>query len=312
VSAEETDASEVESAEDEETLQDVALPSGEALTLAESRELTLARETSLVVVAGSPDSGKTTLVASIFHCFQRGPFAGYIFAGSNTSVGLDRRCHLGRTISRGIAPNMERTQVGAPQRFIHFRVRREDLSEASRDILITDISGEEYEDLRHSMPECREFPLFRRADHIVVLVDGDRLANPADKNAAKFETMQFLGFLRDAGHFERRCNVHVLIAKCDLLAKPSAQRFAAQLKSDITLKFSKCTRNLYVGDIAARPQQETTDYPLGHGMSIPFASWLERPQERTDLAYCFSAQNCHSEFDKLLMRTDSLLSVRSV
>ncbi len=288
--------------------QYVALYSGEALTIAESREITRTRETSLVVVAGSPGSGKTTLIASLFHCFQRGPFAGFMFAGSNTCIGLDRRCFLGRTISRGIAPDMERTKVGEEKRLIHFRVRRENLSEKSRDVLITDISGEEYEDIRHSMEECRAFPLFRRADHIVILVDGERIADSGQKHAAKVEVEQLMSFLHDAGHFEGRCKVHVLVAKCDLLTDENAKRFANLLKADIVHRFKNKVANLSVGDVAARPTRETAEFRLGHGLSSPFASWLERPQEQIDLAGEISAATCHSEFDRLLLRQGAIVS----
>lgn len=282
--------------------QDVILHSGEALTIAESRDITRARETSLVVVAGSPGSGKTTLVASLFHCFQRGPFAGFMFAGSDTCVGLDRRCFLGRTISRGIAPDMERTKVGTEQRLIHFRVRPEDLSSKSKDILITDISGEEYEEIRHSMDECRKFGLFRRADHLVILVDGERIANPGQKHAAKVEAEQFMGFLSDAGHFDGRCNVHLLIAKCDLITEDSAKRFAQRMKEEIVRRFSDKVASLSVGDIAARPLRETPTVALGHGLSEPFVSWSERPGETIDLTNQLSMANCHSEFDRMLLR----------
>ncbi|WP_425399277.1 TRAFAC clade GTPase domain-containing protein [Aeoliella sp.] len=282
--------------------QHVALYSGEALTIAESRQITCARETSLVVVAGSPGSGKTTLIASLFHCFQRGPFAGFMFAGSDTCIGLDRRCFLGRTISRGIEPNMERTKVGTEQRLIHFRVRSEDLTEEARDVLITDISGEEYEDIRHSMDECRKFALFQRADHIVILVDGARIADSGQKHAAKVEVEQFLGFLHDAGHFDRNCNVHVLVGKCDLLADEAAKRFSDLLKDEIVGRFQGKVAILSVGDIAARPRRETSEFRLGHGLSSPFASWLERPQRQIDLTSSVSDANCHSEFDRLLLR----------
>lgn len=282
--------------------QYVALNSGEALTIAESRQITCARETSLVVVAGSPGSGKTTLIASLFHCFQRGPFAGFMFAGSDTCIGLDRRCFLGRTLSRGIEPNMERTKVGTEQRLIHFRIRPEDLSEEARDILITDISGEEYEDIRHSMDECRKFSLFQRADHIVILVDGARIADAGQKHAAKVEAEQFMGFLHNAGHFDRSCNVYVLVGKCDLLADEAAKRFSDLLKDEIATRFQDKVANLSVGDIAARPRRETPEFPLGHGLSSPFASWLERPQQRIDLASGASEANCHTEFDRLILR----------
>src|SRR5664280_2888465 len=52
----------------------IDLPLGDALTLSESLHITRAQRTQLVVIAGAVGSGKTTLIATLFHLFQRRDF----------------------------------------------------------------------------------------------------------------------------------------------------------------------------------------------------------------------------------------------
>ena len=64
---------------------------GEALTCTECTAITFENRTQIVLIAGPAKSGKTTLIASLFHLFQRGPFLDYRFAGSQTLRGFDMR-----------------------------------------------------------------------------------------------------------------------------------------------------------------------------------------------------------------------------
>lgn len=68
----------------------ITLPSGEALTAQETEEITSKTRARVIMVAGAPLSGKTTLMYCLFLCFQRGPFANYSFTESRTLMGLER------------------------------------------------------------------------------------------------------------------------------------------------------------------------------------------------------------------------------
>lgn len=278
----------------------VRLPSGEAMTTSDANEITRARETSLVVVAGSPESGKTTLLASLLHCFQRGPYADHFFAGSHTLVGFDQRCHLGRTRSRLAEPDTPRTKVGDPRRILHLRLT--DKVFQSKDLLLTDISGEVYEDIRHSVDECRRFKLFSRADYIVLLVDGERLADSGERHAARIEVLQMLQCMFDAGHLDQHTWLDVLIAKCDLMTTKTAQRFADSLLTDIRSKYEGLLATLRCQHIAARPNIETEEFHLGYGVEAVLPAWLNRRVRSVDLRKRARPVATLSEFDKFLER----------
>ena len=49
----------------------IHLSSGKAMTYEEAYSITAAARTRLIVLAGAPGSGKTTLMAALFHAFQR-------------------------------------------------------------------------------------------------------------------------------------------------------------------------------------------------------------------------------------------------
>jgi len=91
----------------------IDLPRGQALTTSEASQISSAKRSQLIVIAGEVKSGKTTLLTSLFHCFQKGPFSGYMFAGSKTLVGFDLRCFYARTACEKDRMDTARTIPGA-------------------------------------------------------------------------------------------------------------------------------------------------------------------------------------------------------
>ncbi len=181
----------------------VDLPLGEALTVRESLPITLARRTQLLLIAGTVGSGKTTLITSLFHLFERGPFAGYLFAGSDTLIGFDWRCHLARTASGASKANTERTKRGEDRELLHLRLRKKGCTTPPTDVLISDLTGEKYVDAKDSIDECRRLPLLRRADHFVLLIDSSKLSKPDARQRAKNNAIMLLRTCLDADQFER-------------------------------------------------------------------------------------------------------------
>src|SRR5438046_759504 len=88
-----------------ETPAFVDLPSGEALTEAQASEVTRHGVTRVVVLAGPSGSGKTTVLTSLFEAFLEAPFGNFLFAGSRTLLGFERRCHDARVASGRTDPH---------------------------------------------------------------------------------------------------------------------------------------------------------------------------------------------------------------
>src|SRR5436189_2638822 len=104
-----------------ETAAFVDLPSGEALTEIQASEITRQGLTRVVVLAGPSGSGKTTILTSLFESFLEAPFGNFLFAGSRTLVGFERRCHDARIASGRTEAHTVHTQV-EPTEFLHLRL----------------------------------------------------------------------------------------------------------------------------------------------------------------------------------------------
>jgi len=76
----------------------VDLAPGTSLTPEGAADFLRSRRMQVIVVAGDEDSGKTTLLTSIYESLQASPMAGYRFAGSSTLPGFELRWALSRAL----------------------------------------------------------------------------------------------------------------------------------------------------------------------------------------------------------------------
>ncbi len=198
---------------------DFELASGKELDEVTALSITSSCASRVIVVAGAVKSGKTTLIAALYEQFLRGHFAGYCFAGSVTLAAFEERCHLARLESGGASADTPRTEREFERRpLLHLQVRREEPTASFRDLLFTDITGEAFELARDSTEYCQKFGVLRRADHIVLLVDGARLVNPSERYEATATPRNFLRRCLDAGMLGNRALVDVLVTKWDIVA----------------------------------------------------------------------------------------------
>lgn len=252
----------------------VELPLGEALTLKESLHITRARRTQLAVIAGAVGAGKTSLIAALFHLFQKGTFAGYLFAGSETLIGFDQRCYLARTASGRLNPDTERTRPGEERQILHLKVRKQDLQTPIQDILLSDLSGEDYREAKDSVEECRRLPLLKRADHFVLLIDASQLAQLDSRQRARNEATALLGTCLDAGQIGKFSHVDILLSKWDLVntGDEGTMAFITEMEKLLEQQFAHRVGRVRYTRIAARPQR---GYSLGYGLDSVFPSWVE-------------------------------------
>lgn len=295
-----------EPAESQVEKESVDLLPGRALTIQEAFRITSAKRTQLLLIAGAVGSGKTTLIASIFHCFQRGPFANYLFAGSDTLLGFDQRCHLARTASGRLTADTERTKAGTEHQLLHLRVRAKDLNTPIKHVLISDLSGEHFEAAKDSVNECRRLGLIRRADHFVLLVDGGKLIEPEQRQGTKNEAIMMLRSCLDAGQLDQRSLVDVLFSKWDLVDASENKceniAFVDQVEASIKQQFNSRVGQLRFFRVAAR--REKGNFPLGYGLAEPFSSWVQEAPEKTlPTNIQLHEPDDISEFDRYLRRT---------
>jgi len=233
----------------------VDLPRGEALELSEAPIIMGATPTRVVVLGGPHDSGKTTLICSIYERFRREPFAGLVFSGSRTLFGFERASHLGRCASGLPSPETERTSLKMSRRMFHLRLYDGNCS-SHHNLLLTDLSGEEFENVRNYTDACRELTIIARADHFVLLVDGKKLQDIALRQQARDETDTILRRLVETGMLGIRSRVDILFSKWDLIeqdpAGSRAKDFAATVETQLRERFAQYFAKMRFAPITAR------------------------------------------------------------
>jgi hypothetical protein len=282
------------------------LPEGADLDLAAAERVARAGLTRVVLIAGAPDSGKTTLLAALYESFQRGPFAGYLFAGSETLPALERRCHLGRIDSGRAAAETARTLAGGGQRWLHLRVRAARDGGAVRELLVTEIAGDTFRLAKDSSDECQRLTISRRADHFVILVDGGKLLQRPSRLAAANDPAMTLRSLLDAEMLGRRSFVDVVFTKWDLvLGSPAAAEIDEFVGAFAEKTRQHCQPRLgrvRFARVAVRPAAGAA-VAYGHGLGDLFRAWVE-----DSAAFASSAREPvslpegASEFDRFLWR----------
>ena len=136
---------------------------GEALTDENCHVLMANLEVKVIVLAGLRNSGKSTLLGSLIQLFQdRTSFAGYNFAGSTSLIGFERICHYSRMNSGRMRPGTGRTVKGIDG-ILHLRIKELASDSKKLDLLFTDLSGEDFDELSKSTQSCKSFTLAKKS-----------------------------------------------------------------------------------------------------------------------------------------------------
>lgn len=281
----------------------IPLPSGETLSPAEVDAFLRWRPANFVTIVGDRNSGKTTLICAIYDRFLKGPFAGYLFAGSRTLIGLEKRSHLARAESGRSQPDTPHTSLSEGLTFFHFAVVPADRIDTRSDLMLSDRAGELYRQARNNSALIAGLVEVAKAHRLVLLLDGGRVANLVERAGAMQSVRQALRAFLDGGGLDPSSIVQVVTTKIDLLADhPEKLAIEAELKAfreRLQANFASRVTELSFWEIAARD-------PLGrfspaHGVGALFADWVTTRQavvSRSTLA-----GPLQSEFDRLLLRT---------
>lgn len=266
-------------AESSEQKAFIDLPSGEALTESQATDVTREGVTQVIVLAGPLDSGKTTILTSLYEAFLEAPFGNFRFAGSCTLVGFERRCHDARIISERKIPHTARTPVSDVVEFLHLRLAPASPSLLGpQNLLLSDISGERFRSLRDSVDAVKNMKMLRRTDHFCIVLDGDKLADPSQRHAVRNDARMLLRSIVEANALSPKCKIEVIFSKWDLVVARSDQEslmsFISETKSALESTATSFAKIQFY-EVAARP--ENTKLPFAHGLPTLLRSWLEEP-----------------------------------
>lgn len=254
----------------------VSIASSESFEMEDLARFLAAEAGTIVSLIGDRDSGKSTLLCSIYDRFLHGSFAGRRSFAVRTITGLERRAHHERLESGRTTPDTERTSRAEGLRYFHFGTSAEADTAARSHLLISDRAGEKYKEARGNfalVSALTEFPL---ADFLVVMVDGARVANLAARAGAFFVVQQTLQMLADSGAADVNTPVQVVFTKQDLIEDADG---ADDLRTKITdfkirllSAFEHRFKDLSCFEIAARAHKGQFD--PASGVDALLKSWL--------------------------------------
>ncbi len=256
----------------------VPLPSGEALTERQAAEVAREDKSNVIIIAGPVGSGKTTILTALFEAFLEAPFANYFFRGSRTLVGFERRCHLGREESDSEFADTSHTSTREGVVFLHLDLASiEEGNIKHTHLLLSDISGELFKRLRDSSDAARELVALKRADHLCIAVDGEKISQADQRHVTYNDSRSILRSIVESGMLSPRCAIDVAFTKWDIVADSvskdsiEATSFIERIRSALT--DSAKGRNIRFHQLAARPPKNAK-IPFAYGLPTLLRSWM--------------------------------------
>lgn len=296
----ESSGAEAESSVDGVERGEVAIHSGDALSITECSPVLRRDRTSVVLVAGPNDSGKTTLAAALYEHFlhaDRGPCA---FAGSDTLYGFEQRCFLARVRSGRAHPDTRRTPIDAEDVGLHLRYRRVDAQECAS-LLVIDLAGEAFRTMRQSAEDVRSRRWLMRVDRFVFVVDMARWIEPTTRHSLKHEIVQLARRYREEGVVRETAEVDIVATKWDCVTDAdggAAWSFLEDLAAEMstTLKQPAITTRVFA--TAAQPRYESK-LESRYGVTELLKLWTAPRPSYEGLGWCpAGAEAPVGEFDR--------------
>lgn len=200
----------------EEADSSLLLSSADALDSEEASRLLAADRGNVVVWAGERSSGKTTLTCEIYER-QRKPKAPVTFAGSQTLLALEQVTHPARAASGRRIKETRRTERDPEGReILHLALIPP--GEQLINLLIGDLPGEVFRELRDNVGDVEDLPLLERADKLALVADGARLRDQTTRAAVTSGVRQLLTRLRAAGLPHPRTELALVVTMWDQVA----------------------------------------------------------------------------------------------
>ena len=263
--------------------ENIELYSGEELSLKDISKVTYKFPYKLILIIGDFDSGKTTLLATIFDLFQIGSFKEFLFAGSLTMVGFEKRCHLSRVASGLTVPDTERTK-SIEFSFLHLSIKKKNSQrKKALSLLLSDVSGERFKQARNSLNSMQEMGFIKNAEHTIMIIDGGKMADLKQRRLEIFNAQTFIDMALQAGNFNENTNLNIILSKWDLLSEDPSFNFYEIIEKSFNERYSGKIKSIKYSKIAARPLKRVDNINLGFGLHELLNEWCDTKKSTLNL-----------------------------
>lgn len=181
-------------------------------------EVTRGQYSYLIGILGSWNAGKTCYLLSLYLMAARGALPnGYRFAGSLTLQGYEDRARHLRKWQGGDLPQQlaDHTTLSDPRRPALLHMTFEDPNQPEHlEVLLTDLPGEWSKNLVDRAESAERFSFLRRADGIVIVLDGPLMAS-ATRHAETQRAKHLLERLSTVVLKDTSIPIVLLVSKCD-------------------------------------------------------------------------------------------------
>lgn len=276
------------------------LPAASLLTPTQADALLRRRRAKIITVIGERNGGKTTLVAEIYERYLRGNYANFNFAQSLSLIGFEQKTFQSRAQSQARMPDTPRTSSYDGLRFFHLGLSEKTLRQRM-DLLISERAGEVYREARDRPAMALELVEVRRANIIVLIVDGARVVQPRIRAESFASVRDILQAIKDSGAAKRAAQVHLVTTKQDLFTGEPGERAIKALETfedQIAKSFSSFFDEVQCFRVAAR--DPTGRVSPASGLEPLLKAWLS-PFPAVSIETT-APPVLDDEFDKLMLR----------
>jgi hypothetical protein len=195
---------------------------GFELGTGDAAELMRGQYGTMIAVLGQYDVGKTCFLISLYLLIACGAASPELaFSGSLTLNGFETRARRLRKWKSGALPQQlaDHTVLANPRMpaLLHIGLRETAAERRRFDLLITDLPGEWSSDLVKDVSTASRFEFVKRADGIVISLDGPKL-NGAARYAAIDEAKHLITRLCDTVQVDVSTPLVLMVTKCDELS----------------------------------------------------------------------------------------------
>lgn len=193
--------------------QEVNINQGLELTSSDLRKLSYNKRLNVILLMGEPNSGKTTLIASIYDQFQKRGINNLLFKGSMSLIGYEKRCFLSRWNAINFDdPDTIRTST-YDEHYLHLNLF-DSKTKVSRDLMFSDVSGEYYSEIRDLNKTAESFTSLLNSTHSFYVIDGAGLLGQK-RHSIKNNAIRFIERIINLPKFQRLKEMNIVITRKD-------------------------------------------------------------------------------------------------